>query len=101
VHHLNLRIPNYRLEECHKADTRLQSAPLLTLSTALRALGYALWDDDTGRMVRFSEVASQRRRVPLSVAEEMRLAGADPKMAELHFRLGPAKRGGAVERHDA
>jgi acyl-lipid omega-6 desaturase (Delta-12 desaturase) len=69
VHHLNLRIPNYRLEECHKADTRLQSAPLLTLSTALRALGYALWDDDIGRMVRFSEVASQRRRVPLSVAE--------------------------------
>jgi acyl-lipid omega-6 desaturase (Delta-12 desaturase) len=59
VHHLNLRIPNYRLEECHNADIRLQSAPMLTLRTALGTLGYALWDDDLGRMVRFSEVASQ------------------------------------------
>jgi len=53
VHHLNPRIPNYRLEECHKAARLLQSAPRLTLRTAVTTLRYALWDDALGRMVKF------------------------------------------------
>jgi len=46
VQHLNPRIPNYRLEECHKANLGLHAAPQLTLGGALRALRYNLWDDD-------------------------------------------------------
>jgi omega-6 fatty acid desaturase (delta-12 desaturase) len=53
VHHLNPRIPNYRLQECHEGAAILQTAPRLTLGTALTTLRYALWDDDLGRMVRF------------------------------------------------
>jgi omega-6 fatty acid desaturase (delta-12 desaturase) len=53
VHHLNPRIPNYRLRECHDGAAVLQTAPRLTLGTALRACQYALWDDDLQRMVRF------------------------------------------------
>jgi omega-6 fatty acid desaturase (delta-12 desaturase) len=53
VHHVNTRIPNYRLQECHNADAGFQSASTLTLRTALRALRYTLWDGDLGRLVPF------------------------------------------------
>jgi omega-6 fatty acid desaturase (delta-12 desaturase) len=53
VHHINPRIPNYRLEECHRANAALQAAPQLTLLAALRALRYTLWDGDLGRLVSF------------------------------------------------
>ena len=51
VHHVNPRIPNYRLEECHNADAGFRSASTLTLRTGLQALGYALWDSDLERLV--------------------------------------------------
>ena len=53
VHHVNPRIPNYRLEECHNADAGFRSASTLTLRTGLQALGYALWDSDLERLVPF------------------------------------------------
>ena len=53
VHHLNPRIPNYRLEDCHRTIGGMQSAPVLTLRTAITTLRYALWDDQLGRMVKF------------------------------------------------
>ena len=53
VHHVNPRVPNYRLEECHNADAGFQLASTLTLRTALQALRYALWDSDLERLVPF------------------------------------------------
>ena len=53
VHHVNPRIPNYRLEECHNADAGFRSASTLTVRTGLQALGYALWDSDLERLVPF------------------------------------------------
>jgi omega-6 fatty acid desaturase (delta-12 desaturase) len=61
VHHVNPRIPNYRLEECHKADAGFQSASTLTLCTALQALRYALWDSDLERLVPFRFAAANSR----------------------------------------
>jgi omega-6 fatty acid desaturase (delta-12 desaturase) len=58
VHHIDPRIPNYRLEECHNADARFQSASTLTLRTALRALRYTLWDCDLERLVPFRSTAA-------------------------------------------
>ena len=55
VHHLSPRIPNYRLEECHNTVPDLQSAPTLTLRTAVGTLRHALWDERLGRMVPFPE----------------------------------------------
>ena len=57
VHHVDPRIPNYRLEECHNADARFRSAPTLTLRTAVRALRCALWDSDLQRLVPFRSIA--------------------------------------------
>jgi acyl-lipid omega-6 desaturase (Delta-12 desaturase) len=53
VHHLNPRIPNYRLQACHDANPVLQTAPVLTLWSGLRSVRYALWDEHQGRMVPF------------------------------------------------
>ena len=58
VHHVNPRVPNYRLEECHYADAGFQLASTLTLRTALLALRYALWDSDLERLVPFHLAAA-------------------------------------------
>jgi omega-6 fatty acid desaturase (delta-12 desaturase) len=58
VHHVDPRIPNYRLEECHNADIGFQSASMLTLGTALQGLRYALWDSDLERLVPFRLAAA-------------------------------------------
>ncbi len=55
VHHLLPRVPNYRLQACHKAEPAFAATvTTLTLGQALRAPGYALWDEARGIMVRFS-----------------------------------------------
>jgi omega-6 fatty acid desaturase (delta-12 desaturase) len=60
IHHLMPRVPNYRLEECHRACAAVgPAAPTLTLLQALRAPSYALWDEERARMVRFSDLRSQ------------------------------------------
>jgi omega-6 fatty acid desaturase (delta-12 desaturase) len=58
VHHVNPRIPNYRLEECHNANIGFQSARTLTLRGALQALRYTLWDSDLERLVPFRSVTA-------------------------------------------
>lgn len=53
VHHLNPRIPNYRLQECHDSNPTLQGVPVLTLGRALMAWRFTLWDESQDRMVGF------------------------------------------------
>ena len=55
IHHLSARMPNYRLQECHEARPELGVVTTLTLWDALLAPCYALWDEEKGRMVRFSQ----------------------------------------------
>ncbi|MCF4124462.1 fatty acid desaturase [Methylobacterium sp. SyP6R] len=56
VHHLNSRIPNYRLQECMDDHAMLGQVGRLTLRDSLRCLGLALWDEDARRLVGFSRV---------------------------------------------
>jgi len=53
IHHLNPRIPNYRLQPCHDSCPALQVAPELTFWQAIGQSRYALWDERLGRMVSF------------------------------------------------
>jgi len=57
VHHLNPRIPNYRLEQCHNAVPDLQAAPTLTLWSAIATLRRPLWDREQACMVKFPRAA--------------------------------------------
>lgn len=51
LHHLNTRIPNYRLRECHESTAELTRVRPLTLWRALRAPGFLLWDEERQAMV--------------------------------------------------
>ncbi len=54
IHHLNPRIPNYRLAACQKANPDLHDTPTLSFTDALRAWRYSLWDEEQHRMVSFA-----------------------------------------------
>jgi len=54
IHHLNPRIPNYRLEACHAASPAFRAAHVLKPWQGLRAWRSALWDEKTCRMVPFA-----------------------------------------------
>ena len=64
VHHLSSRIPNYRLQECLEANPDLQQATQVTLRDMARLFRLTLWDEETGRMVGFREVAEPGRGGP-------------------------------------
>jgi omega-6 fatty acid desaturase (delta-12 desaturase) len=53
IHHLNPRIPNYRLAACHAAIPALWRVQTLTIWSGLRALSFVLWDESRQRMVTF------------------------------------------------
>jgi omega-6 fatty acid desaturase (delta-12 desaturase) len=57
VHHLNPRIPNYLLPQCHAAIPALQRVPALTLAGAWQSLSLALWDEHRQRMTDFREAS--------------------------------------------
>ena len=54
IHHLAMKVPNYRLQECFESHPRLQHAPTLTLRTSLHCASLGLWDEDRRRLVPFS-----------------------------------------------
>jgi omega-6 fatty acid desaturase (delta-12 desaturase) len=62
IHHLMSRVPNYRLEECHRACLPLvPPVKPLTLWRALRAPSYVLWDEQQARLVRFADLRRRTR----------------------------------------
>ncbi len=56
VHHLNSRIPYYRLGQVLREEPELRAAGRLTLSQSFRCAGLALWDDTSRRMISFREM---------------------------------------------
>jgi omega-6 fatty acid desaturase (delta-12 desaturase) len=58
LHHLDSRIPNYRLTECLRENPQLAAERRLTLGAAVSCARLALWDERLGRMVSFRELAS-------------------------------------------
>ncbi len=56
VHHLNPRVPSYRLSEAHRAVLRARPVPPLTVRRGLAAMFLTLWDEQGGRLVRFRDV---------------------------------------------
>ena len=57
IHHLNARIPNYRLAEVFRNHPELnERVTQLTLWQSLRSAGLALWDEQSRRLIGFREV---------------------------------------------
>ena len=59
IHHLAPRVPNYRLQACYEAVPALRARVQLTFWSGLRSVWLSLWDEESERMVGFS----QRQRV--------------------------------------
>jgi omega-6 fatty acid desaturase (delta-12 desaturase) len=55
VHHLNAKIPNYRLQECLDSNPELQGVTKLTPWEAIKTLNLSLWHEDSKRLVSFTE----------------------------------------------
>lgn len=55
IHHLDSRIPNYRLQKCSDEQPRLRAAKELTMRESVRCVFYKLWDEDQEKMVGFKE----------------------------------------------
>jgi omega-6 fatty acid desaturase (delta-12 desaturase) len=58
IHHLNARIPNYRLQECLDAVPELREVPTVTLGSSFHAVRFVLWDERAGRMTTLKAVAA-------------------------------------------
>ena len=61
VHHLNSRIPYYRLPQVMRDEPQLRDAGRLTLLASLRCAGLALWDESGRRLVSFREMRRMTR----------------------------------------
>jgi omega-6 fatty acid desaturase (delta-12 desaturase) len=56
VHHVDPRIPNYRLKDAHEGVAEFREAPELTFWKSLRTTGLKLWDPEQRRLVGFEAV---------------------------------------------
>jgi omega-6 fatty acid desaturase (delta-12 desaturase) len=64
IHHLDSRIPNYRLKECYRNEPALQNVQRLTIAQSLRCIFAKLWDEEQQRMVGFPRTARKAKRLP-------------------------------------
>ncbi|MEQ1576965.1 MAG: fatty acid desaturase [Hyphomicrobium sp.] len=55
IHHLNSKIPNYRLRECLDAIPEFKSLNHLTLAESFRCARLKLWDEESHRLVSFTQ----------------------------------------------
>jgi omega-6 fatty acid desaturase (delta-12 desaturase) len=62
IHHLSPRIPNYHLEQCHKADPLFQGVKPVTLFSSLKSFTFRLWDEQRGKLVGYHRLRTIRRR---------------------------------------
>lgn len=60
IHHLASRIPNYRLKQCFREVAELQHVTRLRILESLHCARLKLWDEQTGRLVRFRELSELR-----------------------------------------
>jgi omega-6 fatty acid desaturase (delta-12 desaturase) len=67
IHHLNSRIPNYRLQACHDSHPMFAQVTPMTIVRSLQAFGLKLFDETSGRLVCFRVIGPRpSRRSPVS-----------------------------------
>ncbi|MEX2326400.1 MAG: fatty acid desaturase, partial [Pseudomonadales bacterium] len=63
IHHLNPRIPNYRLAACHAANPELQRARHISFGESFGLANLALWDEQAERLISFKEYEQGRDKM--------------------------------------
>jgi len=67
IHHLNSRIPNYRLQECLDDNPDLRRVTRLTLWNSLQCIFLKLWDEERARLVGYG--SARRLRAARAAAQ--------------------------------
>ena len=79
IHHLNPKVPNYRLPRCHAETPVLRNAAKhLSMRESLTTATLALWDEENERLVTFREVEDRLARI--DETQPMPLLG-DPEVS--------------------
>lgn len=55
IHHLGARIPNYKLEQCHRENPLFVGVPPVTFRRSLQSLSLRVWDEGKNKLVGFRE----------------------------------------------
>ena len=55
IHHLNAKIPNYRLQECLDDNEDLQTINRIKFWESFKYARLALWDEDQRKMIAFAD----------------------------------------------
>jgi omega-6 fatty acid desaturase (delta-12 desaturase) len=71
IHHLNPRVPNYRLPKCHAENDEFLAALHLGLRESIGTARLALWDEVRERLITFAEFErSERQTRPADLQPE-------------------------------
>ena len=62
IHHLNARIPNYRLQRVLESFPELRQVTTITTWQSFRCVSLALWDEQNRKLVRFRDAIRTRRQ---------------------------------------
>ncbi len=60
VHHMSARIPNYKLQQVHDENPEFQVVERVRFRDTLKLINLALWDEESGRLVRFKDLRKAR-----------------------------------------
>jgi acyl-lipid omega-6 desaturase (Delta-12 desaturase) len=56
IHHLSPKIPNYKLEKCHKENKMFRNVKPVTLSSSFKSLRLRLWDEQAQKLIGFGGI---------------------------------------------
>jgi len=61
IHHINSKIPNYRLPECYEENPVFRHVTKITLWQGIQCLRLALWDEQAQKLVSFGQAKRTTR----------------------------------------
>ncbi|MBV8411524.1 MAG: fatty acid desaturase [Alphaproteobacteria bacterium] len=102
IHHLDPRVPNYRLRSAHDAVGALNAVPPLSVRGGLAAIVLTLWDEERGRLVRFRDAGDSGtgqstggcgaiRDAVVAKAAGLSAAGPSTSRRDLHVSVPPLR----------
>ena len=67
VHHLGPKIPNYKLEKCHRENSLFKQVKPVYFLASLRTMKLRLWDEGQNKLISFREM----KTVPVSASDKV------------------------------
>jgi omega-6 fatty acid desaturase (delta-12 desaturase) len=69
IHHLNHKIPNYKLEQCYEEVGVFQNVATLTLKDFIACINMKIYDESTGKMLTWAQVRAKKKSLQFATAQ--------------------------------